>query len=142
MATKYYGGDGPPNRTVGKFEVKYSFASADGQRTDQQQSFTDYAQAEEFYDSLDDSAFLWDLTGMPELCEGKTRIAYYSGLLWKGRESHPGSVRRLVAVETDDAEQAARLLTHIGKQLGLKLDLDSIHEVDTAAYEQHKVIAK
>jgi hypothetical protein len=139
MATKYYGGDGPPNRTVGEFEVKYSATSPDGRRTDHQQSFTEYTKAEEFYEGIDDTAFLWDITGMPELCAGKTRIAYYSGLLWKGRENHQGAVRRLVAVETDDAEQAARLLAHIGKQSGLKLDLVSIHEVDEAEYERNKV---
>lgn len=74
MATEYYGGDGPPNRKVGQFVVKYSTTLPDGQRTDLEQSFTEYAKAEEFYNSVDDSAFLWDRTGMPELCEGKTRI--------------------------------------------------------------------
>lgn len=140
MATKYHGGDGPPNRTVGKFEVKYSATSPDGRRTDHQQSFTEYAKAEEFYEGIDDTAFLWDVTGVPELCEGKTQIAYYSGLLWKGREGHPGAVRRLVAVETDDADRAGRLLAHISKKVGLKLVLASIHEVDAAEYEKHKVV--
>ena len=142
MATQYYGGDGPPNRLTGKFEVKYSSTSPDGQRSDQQEVFTDYVEAEAFYASIDDSAFLWDVTGMPELCAGKTRVAYYTGLLWKGRENHSGSVRRLIAVETDDAEQAARSLAHIGKELGLKLDLVSIHEVDAAEYEKYKVLVE
>ncbi|GAB3725366.1 hypothetical protein GCM10027594_06740 [Hymenobacter agri] len=139
MPTEYYGGDGPPSRTVGHFEVKYTVTLPDGQRTNQQQSFTEYGKAEEFYAGLDDSAFLWDQTGMPELCAGKTRIAYYSGLLWKGRENHNGAVRRTVAVKTDEAESAAQLLNYISKQLGLKLDLASIREVDAAGYEQYRI---
>lgn len=142
MATEYYGGDGPPSRKVGQFVVKYSATLPDGQRTNLEQSFTEYAKAEEFYNSVDDSAFLWDRTGMPELCEGKTRIAYYTGLLKKGRENHKGSVRRVVAVKTDAVESAAQLLNFISKQLSLELDSNSIKEVNAAEYEQHKLLVE
>jgi hypothetical protein len=76
MPTNSYGGQGAPHYNEGEFTVKYSLQTAEGSRLDVKEVFTEYDKAKAFYNSIDDSAALWDNTGIPELCEGKNRAGH------------------------------------------------------------------
>ena len=75
MPTSNYGGQGAPNYNKGKFTVKYTERAEGAAPEEKAKNFLRYDEAEAFYNSIDDDAFLWDYTRSAELCEGKTYVA-------------------------------------------------------------------
>jgi hypothetical protein len=133
MPTSIYGGQGAPSYNRGIFTVKYTARTAEGGRQEIEKEFTDYDQAETFYSSIDDSAAIWDNTSVPELCEAKTRIAYYTAIL-QSRKSK--ATTKLVHVVTDEQERATMMFARNLRGSGWQLQPDSVQEITRADYKQ------
>jgi hypothetical protein len=67
-------GSGWTGRETGFFEVVYGFTGR-LRPCSFRAEFSAYDAAKAFYDSLDESAALWDSTGLSELCECKSLVA-------------------------------------------------------------------
>lgn len=107
MPTENYGGQGGPPYNNGTFVLDYEYINRNGRWATKKVTFSEYDKALARYESLDNSASIWDTTYGPELCVAKTRIAYYSAQLCgrKDKQSHC-----TVAIKTSAPHYAEALL--------------------------------
>ena len=131
MPTEDYGGQGPL-RQKGEFEVQYTATTPKRGRHDRKRKFTDYNEAKAFYDGVDDSAAIWDVTHYGELCDAKTRVAYFVAT---AQAIRPPRVTRSLHLISSDEEGAAAHITHRLKQRGWKLLADSVREITETEYQ-------
>lgn len=130
MPTEHYGGQGPL-RQKGAFEVQYKATTPKRGRHDRKRTFADYDEAKAFYDGIDDSAAIWDVTYYGELCDAKTRVAYFVATV---QATQPPRTTQPVHLVSSDEEGTAAHIAHRLKRRGWKLVADSVREVTEAEY--------
>lgn len=131
MPTEHYGGQGRIRQT-GSFEVHYTATTPKRGRHERIRRFTDYDKAQALYDSIDDSAAIWDVTHYGELCEAKTRVAHFVAT---AQTIRPPRVTKALRVISSDEEGAAARISHQLHRRGWKLLEGSVSEVTKADYE-------
>jgi hypothetical protein len=120
MPTEHYGGQGQI-RQIGSFEVRYTATTPKRGRHERTRRFTEYDKAQALYDSIDDSAAIWDVTYYGELCEAKTRVAYFVATVQTIRP--PRATQSLHLISSEE-EGAAAHITYRLKRRGWKLLVD------------------
>lgn len=130
MATKECGGQGQL-REHGLFRLEYMSTTPKGDRKERTREFTEYSKAEAFYESIDDSASLWDVTRGAELCATKSRVAYYAVEV---RTTRSPISRATVHLEASDEAGAERLTAHQLRRRGWKLVEGSAKEIAEVEY--------
>ncbi|MDO7874337.1 hypothetical protein Q5H93_06300 [Hymenobacter sp. ASUV-10] len=138
MATDYYGGQGAPDYNEGEFTVKYYLNTKLWGRREREKRFTHYDKAKAFYDGIDDSAAIWDTTRSAELCEAKTRIAYFAATLQHKKQK---SNTREVAVTTSEPHHALVLFHKEAKGTDWSLLKESLRDISEAEYHKLKATA-
>lgn len=131
MPTEHDGGQGQI-RQIGSFEVHYTATTPKRGRHERIRRFTEYDKAQALYDSVDDSAAIWDVTHYGELCESKSRVAYFVATVQTTRA--PYATRTLHTSAASDEEGAT---AHVSRQVfrrGWKLVPGSVNEVTEAEY--------
>jgi len=131
MPTEYFGGQGQI-RQIGSFEVHYTATTPKRGRHNRIRRFTEYDKAQALYDSIDDSAAIWDVTHYGELCEAKTRVAHFVAT---AQTIRPPRVTKALRVISSDEEGATALISHHLRRRGWKLLDGSVGEVTKAEYE-------
>lgn len=131
MPTSDYGGQGAPSYNKGEFTVEYSLNTTRWGRRERRKVFAEYDKAKAFYDSIDDSAAIWDTTRYAELCEAKSRIAYYCGVLESRKSAADTLTVHTVASELDGA---AMMFGRNLRGSGWKLRVDSVKELTEEEY--------
>lgn len=132
MPTEHDGGQGQI-RQIGLFEVRYTAITPKRGRHERTRKFTEYDKAQAFYDSVDDSAVIWDVTHYGELCESKSRVAYFVATVQTMRAPHATRTLHTSAASYEEGATA-----HVSRQVfrrGWKLVPDSVHEVTEAEYK-------
>ena len=84
------------------------------------------------YDSIDDSAAIWDVTHYGELCEAKNRVAHFVATAQTVRSPRAA---KMLCVASSDEEAAAAQVNHRLFRRGWKLLAGSVREVTKAEYE-------
>jgi hypothetical protein len=130
MPTEHDGGQGQI-RQIGSFEVHYTATTPKRGRHERTRKFTEYDKAQALYDSVDDSAAIWDVTHYGELCESKSRVAYFVATVQTIR---PPRITRTLHVSASDEEGTAAHVSHQVFRRGWKLVPGSVHEVTEAEY--------
>ena len=131
MATQFSGGQGQL-REAGSFEVRYTADTPKMGIHDRTRRFTSYAKAQTFFDSIDHSAALWDVTHYGELCDAKSRVAYFSGQLQSNKKT---SLTEAIKKESSDTKNLAEYITFYLRRRGWQLVAGSIREIPLEEYE-------
>jgi hypothetical protein len=131
MPTEHYGGQGQI-RQIGSFEVQYTATTPKRGRHERTRRFTEYDKAQALYDSIDDSAAIWDVTHYGELCEAKTRVAHFVATAQTIRP--PRAIKTLRVISSDEEGAAARISRQLFRR-GWKLLAGSVREVTEAEYQ-------
>lgn len=131
MATEHYGGQGMIRQT-GKFEIQYTKATPKRGRLEYKKTFTDYSKAQAFYDAIDDSAAIWDVTRGAELCEAKTRLAYFEARV---KTIKPPHATKTVVLDAPDEDGAGEHISNNIFRTGWKLVADSVREITADEYK-------
>jgi len=135
MATDSFQGEGAPHYNEGLFTVKYTKNTKLWGRRNREKQFTRYDEAKSFFDSIDDSAAIWDHTHSAGLCEAKTRIAYFAAMLVHKKEM--GSKREVVTIASEP--HYALVQFHVGtKGTDWVLLKESWREISEKEYLQMK----
>jgi len=132
MPTENYGGQGAPPYNDGTFVLEYEYINRNGRWADKKITFSEYDKALAKYDSLDNSASIWDTTHGPELCVAKTRIAYYSAQL-RGRKDKQNQCT--VAIRTSAPHYAQALLAGRLTKKPWVLLPETITEIEEAVFK-------
>ncbi|MGI4872858.1 MAG: hypothetical protein ACRYFX_16995 [Janthinobacterium lividum] len=133
MPTEHYGGQGTPRYNSGTFVLDYRYINRNGRWADKRLTFSEYDKAFAKYESIDNTASIWDTTRGPELCMAKSRVAYYSAHI-RGRKQK--EFVQMVAIKAGEPEYAAELANGKLKKTAWVLLPETITEIQETDFQQ------